>query len=123
MDGSLKPICIRNVSVILRNVCLATKTPEVSRVRRESRNKMADDQSFAAAEYDKFQQCYGRLMNFTYKEEESSKTNLNLLLDELNSVEYSLSIVNEEVRVCTSCYLSFSEFVFACHLFSSLNHY
>ncbi|KAK3084159.1 hypothetical protein FSP39_009229 [Pinctada imbricata] len=45
---------------------------------------------------ERFLQNYRRLMSFMFKEDDTSRTNLNLLLDELNSVDYSQKIVNEE---------------------------
>ncbi|KAK6184220.1 hypothetical protein SNE40_006730 [Patella caerulea] len=45
---------------------------------------------------DKYQRCFTSLVTFVYKDEDSSRTNLNVLLDELNSVDYSQSLVSRE---------------------------
>ena len=56
---------------------------------------MADE--LHSGERERFVQCYRRLMGFVFKEDTASKTNFNLFLDELNSLEYSQKFVKEEV--------------------------
>ena len=58
---------------------------------------MAVPANFSSPDRDKFKHCYGRLITFTYRDEDSVRTDLNILLDQLNSIEYSIAIVNEEV--------------------------
>ena len=62
---------------------------------------MAVAANFSSPEREKFHHCYQRLLAFTYKDEDSVKTDLNILLDHLNSIEYGIAIVNEEVRIST----------------------
>ncbi|XP_063396144.1 HEAT repeat-containing protein 6-like isoform X1 [Mytilus trossulus] len=57
---------------------------------------MADESGFSAVERDRFEQCFKRFMKFTSQGDEMSRTNLNLLLDEINSIDYSSKIVTEE---------------------------
>ena len=60
---------------------------------------MAVAANFSSPDREKFKHCYGRLISFTYRDEDSVRTDLNILLDELNSIEYSIAIVCEEVCV------------------------
>ncbi|XP_069136002.1 LOW QUALITY PROTEIN: HEAT repeat-containing protein 6-like [Argopecten irradians] len=49
------------------------------------------------AERERFLQCYTRLNGFNYRQgDEGSRTNFNLLLDEINSMEYYMKIVRED---------------------------
>ncbi|XP_053374870.1 HEAT repeat-containing protein 6-like [Mercenaria mercenaria] len=57
---------------------------------------MAVPANFACPDREKFHYCYSKLINFKYRDEESTKTDLNLLLDQLNSLEYSTIIVGEK---------------------------
>lgn len=59
---------------------------------------MADESGFSAVERDRFEQCFKRFMKFTSQGDEMSRTNLNLLLDEINSIDYSSKIATEEVH-------------------------
>ncbi|KAL3856514.1 hypothetical protein ACJMK2_011262 [Sinanodonta woodiana] len=54
----------------------------------------ADD--FELSERAKFQHCYNKLRTFYFRDDEASKTNLNILLDELIALEYSWIIVKTE---------------------------
>ncbi|KAL4223144.1 HEAT repeat-containing protein 6 [Mactra antiquata] len=54
---------------------------------------MAVQANFSCPDREKFQYCYSRLLSFKYSSEESVKTDINLLLDQLNSLEYSSVIV------------------------------
>lgn len=58
---------------------------------------MAVPANFACPDREKFRYCYSKLINFRFKEEEPTKTDLNLLLDQLNSLEYSTNFVCEQV--------------------------
>ena len=62
---------------------------------------MAVAANFSSPDRDKFNHCYRRLIAFTFRDEDSVKTDLNILLDQLNSIEYSIAIVNEEVSHAT----------------------
>ncbi|XP_041349716.1 HEAT repeat-containing protein 6-like [Gigantopelta aegis] len=56
---------------------------------------MAEAGDFLREDRQKFQSCCQRLLNYRYQDEETSKTNLHLILDELNSVEYITNIIND----------------------------
>ncbi|KAJ8312659.1 hypothetical protein KUTeg_010032 [Tegillarca granosa] len=58
--------------------------------------KMEEDTGLALAERDRFLQSYRRIIDFVRRDDEKSRTNLNLLMDELNSMEYSIHIANDE---------------------------
>jgi hypothetical protein len=56
------------------------------------------ESGFVAVERERFEQCYNRFMNFISTGDDISRTNLNLLFDEINSIDYSSKIVREEVK-------------------------
>ena len=58
---------------------------------------MAEETDFYAGEIEKFQTYNQKLSKLVYRDSEDFLRELNLLLDEFNSVEYSLKVVNEEV--------------------------
>lgn len=58
---------------------------------------MAVPANFACPDREKSNYCFSKLINFKYKDDESSKTDLNLLLDQLNSLEYATVVVSEQV--------------------------
>ena len=58
---------------------------------------MAVPANFSSPDRDKFNHCYERLVSFVYRDEDSAKTDLNILLDQLNSIEYGIALVTEEV--------------------------
>ncbi|XP_033748444.1 HEAT repeat-containing protein 6-like [Pecten maximus] len=56
-----------------------------------------EDADGSLAERERFLQCFRRLNGFNYRQEdEGSRTNFNLLLDEINSKEYYMRIVRED---------------------------
>jgi hypothetical protein len=63
---------------------------------------MAVAANYACADREKFKYCYSKLIQFTYNDGEAGKTDLNLLLDQLNSLEYSTVIVSEQVNTLTA---------------------
>lgn len=62
-----------------------------------NQTNMAVPANFACPDREKFKYCFSKLIHFKYKDDESSKTDLNLLLDQLNSLEYTTVVVNEQV--------------------------
>lgn len=66
--------------------------------KRQQIFEMADESGFVAVERERFEQCYNRFMNFISTGDDISRANLNLLLDEINSIDYSSKIVREEVK-------------------------
>jgi hypothetical protein len=46
-----------------------------------------------------FQNCLKRLLRVTYREDVSSKTDINVLIDELIALDYAQKFVDEEVHV------------------------
>ncbi|XP_052802166.1 HEAT repeat-containing protein 6-like [Mya arenaria] len=67
---------------------------------------MAVAANFDCPERDKFQHCFTKLRCFVYTEDNSVKTDLNLLLDQVNSLEYSTVLVTPQqgsevlIRLC-----------------------
>ena len=59
---------------------------------------MAVAANFSCPDRDKFNHCFRRLLSFVYRDDDSVKTDLNILLDDLNSIEYGIALVNEEVN-------------------------
>ncbi|KAL5016169.1 hypothetical protein ScPMuIL_005758 [Solemya velum] len=57
---------------------------------------MGETGGFVLSERTKFLACFNRFSRFVYRDEDQIRTDLNLLLDELNSIEYSISIVKTE---------------------------
>ncbi|OWF39764.1 HEAT repeat-containing protein 6-like [Mizuhopecten yessoensis] len=56
-----------------------------------------EDADGSLAERERFLQCFKRLNGFNYRrDDEASRTNFNLLLDEINSMEYYMRIVRED---------------------------
>lgn len=58
---------------------------------------MAVDGEFLRSERETFRNCCFKLSVFVYKDDDSTRTNLNLLLDELTAAENSQRSVSEEV--------------------------
>ena len=59
--------------------------------------KMAVQANFDCPERDKFLQCYSKLKRFRFTPDVSAKTDLNLLFDEMLSLEYSTVLVTSHV--------------------------
>jgi len=82
---------------------------------------MEDDGEFAVVERERFQQCYRRLIALNHRDDEQSKTNFNLLIDELNSMEYHMKIVQEEVfHFTTLVSIRFANLTISLHRFHRL---
>ena len=60
--------------------------------------KMAVAANFSCPDRDKLNHCFRRLLSIVYRDDDSVKTDLNILLDDLNSIEYGIALVNEEVN-------------------------
>ena len=58
---------------------------------------MAVDDALAAEELQKFQLCSKKLARLVYRNTEDFRAELRNVLDDFNSIEYSVKIVNEEV--------------------------
>ena len=58
---------------------------------------MAEETDFFAGEIEKFKKCSSKLSRMVFRDSEDFRRELNLILDELNSIEYSLKIAKEEV--------------------------
>ena len=68
---------------------------------------MAVPANFACQDREKFQHCFSKLAQFKYSDDGVAKTDLNLLLDQLNSLEYSTVVVS--VQVITTVHGHFAE--------------
>lgn len=60
---------------------------------------MADQDTLYVSDGDTFHEICPKLLKTCYKDDDSSKTNLNLLLDELNSLNYSSKFVSIDVSI------------------------
>ena len=60
---------------------------------------MAVAANFDCPDRDKLQHCISKLQTFSFKDDDSSKTDINLLLDNLNSLDYDTKIVKDQVRL------------------------
>lgn len=70
---------------------------------------MAVPANFACPDREKFQYCFSKLVNFKYSEDQTSKTDLNVLLDQLNSLEYSTVVVSAKVSLENHLECSFTQ--------------
>ena len=65
---------------------------------------MAAEETFFGEELQKFQICNKKVSKLVYKDSEDFRAELKNILDDFNSIEYSLKIAKEEV--CIRCYVA-----------------
>ena len=59
--------------------------------------KMAEAGDFLREDTQKFQRSCRKLLDYYYQDEEKSKTNLHLALDDLISIEHIPNVINDHV--------------------------
>ncbi|WAR03508.1 HEAT6-like protein [Mya arenaria] len=72
---------------------------------------MAVAANFDCPERDKFQHCFTKLRCFVYTEDNSVKTDLNLLLDQVNSLEYSTVLVTPQISLSDECVMQMCDYL------------